>query len=183
MSAKPTYFAFRLFSITIFFLGMYFTLTTSQSLKASDLIDNSPFVPDDFSPDYSRFFNAPGNSNTELAPNLEFRGFYSLAGEYYFNIYNNAKQKSDWVKIRESESPYQVLQFERNRNLIYIKFNSRTEKLTLVRPTHEPLPVIISKRNEIVQSTVLNKTSINDRKPSIVKNTSPLRRRVITADK
>ena len=117
MSAKPTYMAFQLFSITIFFLGMYFTLTTSQSLKASDLIDNSPFVPDDFSPDYSRLINAPGNSNTELMRILEFRGFYSLAGEYYFNIYNNTKQKSNWVKIRELESPYQVLHFEKSRNL------------------------------------------------------------------
>ena len=97
---------------------MYFTLTTSQSLKARDLIDNSPFVPDDFNPDYFRLINTPGNSNIELTRILEFRGFYSLAGEYYFNIYNNAKQKSNWVKIRELESHYQVLQFERNRNLI-----------------------------------------------------------------
>ncbi len=183
MSAKPTYLAFQLFRFMIFFLGMYFTMFNAQSLEASDLIDNSPFVPDDFSPDYSRLINVPGNSNTELTRILEFRGFYSLGGDYYFNIYNNAKQKSDWVKIRESEAPYQVLRFERNRNLIYIKFNNRTEKLTLVRPTHEPLPVTISKRNEIVQSAVLNKPSINDPKPGIVKNKSPLRRRVITADK
>ena len=169
--------------MNLFFLGMYFTLFNAQSLEASDLIDNSPFVPDDFSPDYSQLISAPGNSNRELTRMLEFRGFYSLAGEYYFNIYNNAKQKSDWVRIRESESPYQVLRFERNRNLIYIKFNSRTEKLTLVRPTHDPLPVTISKGNEIVQSAVLNNPSINDPKPGIFKNTSPLRRRVITADK
>jgi hypothetical protein len=183
MNAKPTYLAIRLFSNTLPFLVMYFTLFNALSLDASDLVDNSPFVPDDFSPDYSRLINAPGNSNREFTRILEFRGFYSLAGEYYFNIYNNAKQKSDWVKIRETESPYHVLRFERNTNLIYIKFNSRTEKLPLVRPTHEPSPIIISQQKEIVQSAVLNKPSINDRKPSIVKNTSPLRRRVITTDK
>lgn len=183
MSAKPTYLAIQLISITILFLGMYFTLFNSQSLEASDLVDNSPFVPDDFSPDYSRFINAPSNSNIGLTHILEFRGFYSFAGDYYFNIYNNAKQKSDWVRIGETESPYHVLRFERNRNLIYIKFNSRTEKLTLARPTHESLHVFNSPRKEIEQSAVLIKPSLNDHKPSIVKNTSPLRRRVITTAK
>ena len=75
MTANPTFLAFQKFNITIIYLGILFTLITTESLKASDLIDNSPFIPDDFNPDYSQLIIAPGKSNSGITRILEFRGF------------------------------------------------------------------------------------------------------------
>lgn len=182
MIVKPTFMTSLIHKAMIIYLGIFFSLISTEVLKASDLIDNSPFVPDDFNPDYSQLINVPENFKTGIARILEFRGFYSLAGEFYFNIYNNSEQKSDWVKIKESEAPYQVLKFEKNKNLIFIRFHGQTEELTLARPTHAPLSVSISHRDLIVPSIINNKTASRISKTNVANSTSLRRRRVITAN-
>ncbi len=169
----------KIYTTACFSVGVLLTMCPSDLLHASDLIENSPFVPADFTRYAPNIHNLRGASNIPLSRKLEFRGVFSLSNQYYFNIYNTIDKRGDWVKLREPNAPYRVLRFEKNNDLIEIEYKGQTEKLTRIRPSGETLPVITDQQRNAAGS-VVNNAALRQEKKAITNRSTPLRRRVIT---
>lgn len=114
--------------------------TSSPFLGGADLVENSPFIPDSF--------NASQKSRKQVtkqpassALDIEFRGVYSLDGQYHFSIFNKKQNKGEWVSLGETGSTYEVTGFDEDSNSIQLSIDGKTEEITLRAPDNKPIPV------------------------------------------
>ena len=117
-----------------------FVAASELCLHGANLEDNSPFIPDNFNARQQAkkpTAKQPGSS----ALDFEFRGVYSLGGEYQFSIYNKKAQKGQWVSLGETGSSYQVTGFDEDSNSIELTIDGKTEEITLRAPDNKPIPV------------------------------------------
>lgn len=112
-------------------------LLAGQSVWASSLAENSPFIPPN---------TPPPSPNTPSAPppeaqNLAFRGVYSLNGVSYFNIFDKRQNKGAWVKEGDPTAQYEVTGFDEANMNVKLKLGGTDAELALDKPTWVSMPV------------------------------------------
>ncbi len=117
-----------------------FIATSSLSLHGADLVDNSPFIPDNFNA-RQRAKKPTPKRPASAALEFEFRGVYSLGGEYQFSIYNKKQQKGEWVSLGETGSSFEVTGYDETSHSIQLSIDGKTEEITLRTPDNKPIPV------------------------------------------
>ena len=115
-------------------------LLLSLPLTASNLVDNSPFIPEGFNASSSEKKTQSKQQNVATR-NLEFRGVYSLDGEYHFNIYNKKDQMGEWVRLNDPGAEYRVLRFDEATTSVQLNLDGETEEIFLKERDNKPLPV------------------------------------------
>lgn len=123
-------------------LTLTLTLTLPVSLFAQNkLAEKSPFLP-------------PGHGQKEPEPpkpivqtqgpisrELEFRGIVQLGGVYQFSIFNKKDQKGYWLKVNQREDDISVNSFDPNASSVVVMMNGRSERLSLMSASENPIPV------------------------------------------
>lgn len=130
------------FSLTALTLLLALSFTLPLSLFAQNkLAEKSPFLP-------------PGHGQKEPEPpkpvvqtqgpisrELEFRGIVQLGGVYQFSIFNKKDQKGYWLKEKQREDGISVTSFDPNASSIVVMMNGRSERLSLMSASENPMPV------------------------------------------
>ncbi len=106
----------------------------------ANLVDNSPFIPDSFNARQQAKKPLPKKAASAVLE-FEFRGVYSLGGEYQFSIYNKKSQKGEWVSLGESGSSFEVTSYDENSNSIQLNIDGKIEEMALRTPDNKPIPV------------------------------------------
>lgn len=128
-------------SLSLFTVSL---ITASVSMAADGELDvKSPFLP----PGYGESTNKPAakpkpTTNGPLARELEFRGLIQLNGTFQFSLFNKKENKGYWIKENEAAAHgIKVNSFNQDENSIIVNMNGRTERLTMMTATENPLPV------------------------------------------
>ena len=119
-----------------------FIAVTGSFLQGAgaNLVDNSPFIPDNFKA-RQKAKKPPPKKPANTALEFEFRGVYSLGGEYQFSIYNKKEQKGEWVSLGETGSSFQVTGYDEASHSIQLNIDGKTEEIALRTPDNKPIPV------------------------------------------
>ena len=123
------------------FLAVIGLLCGATHLVGSNLVDNSPFIPDGFSASKRSDKKTQQNRKSVPTRDIELRGVYSINGEYHFNIYNKKDRKGEWMGLNDPSSAYRILRFDEDTSSIQITLDGETEELSLKEPDNKPLPV------------------------------------------
>lgn len=109
-------------------LGLVVLAWSGQA--ASNLLDNSPFLPP----------NIAAGASREATP-LELRSILRAGGAYEFSLYDVAKKQSTWTGLNESGHEFVVKAFDPANDTITVEQRSRTYKLSLKEAKITPLAV------------------------------------------
>ncbi len=123
------------------FIAGLLLISGAVPLAGSNLIDNSPFIPDGFNASKGSEKKKQQNRKSVATRDIELRGVYSINGEYHFNIYNKKAQKGEWMRLNDPSSTYRILRFDEDTSSIQINLDGETEELSLKEPDNKPLPV------------------------------------------
>jgi hypothetical protein len=119
-------------------------LSTSLKASESESASASPFLP----PGYSNKKPEPSKPITQvngpLSRELEFRGIVQMNGVYEFSIFSKSENQSYWIAENSSDGGISIRDFDTDAMQITVTQNGRTEQLTLMTATDNPLPVITS---------------------------------------
>lgn len=149
-------------------------------LIGNTLETNNPFLPKD---------HVKKNivSQPKLQPSIylnkliEFRGFCILGNTTHFSIYDKKDKKSYWITQNESEGGIRVSKFDKLSQSVIVSMNGRSERVTLMSASNDPIPVAVStplfQNPTIVSSSGAYKVNSNS------KNNIIPRRRVILPKK
>ncbi len=117
-----------------------FMAASGSFLQGTDLVDNSPFIPDNFNARQKA--NKPQSNKPKTSGlEVEFRGVYSIDGEYHFSIYNKKDQKGEWVRLGETGATYEVTGYDEASNSIQLNIDGKNQEMTLRTPDNKPIPV------------------------------------------
>lgn len=112
--------------------------------EASKLQTNSPFLPPDYHSAKTKVALPVPQSYGPVARELEFRGVVQFKGVYEFSLFNKTEQRGYWIPENQSESGITVRAFDADSMSITVNLDGRSERLTLMSATDNPLPVAIS---------------------------------------
>ena len=120
----------------------YFCLNGILHAGPSRLESNSPFLP----PGYSTV-QAPPPKPVQRPINpvvgeLEFRGVVQFDGIYHFSLFKKSENRGYWISEDDDESEIKVSNFDIDNMIVTIIYNGRSEKLSLVAASENPLPVV-----------------------------------------
>jgi len=73
---------------------------------------------------------------------LEFRGVYSLNGEYRFNIFTKSANKGIWLKMNQMENNLLVQTYDQASDTVSMLVNGAPKQLKLAKPSNTPMDVI-----------------------------------------
>lgn len=127
----------RILAATISCLFLNATLCAATSRLES----NSPFLPSG----YGKLKSSPPTSAQQpvgsIARELEFRGIVQFDGVYHFSLYQKSENKGYWIPENTSENGIEVQNFNADSMQIWVTFNGRTEQLSLMAASENPIPV------------------------------------------
>ncbi len=157
----------------------------SLSVASSKLESNSPFLP----PGYSRLKPTPQKpvqqSNSPLARDLEFRGVVQLKGAYQISLFKKSENRGYWIAENSSENGISVSNFDAASMSITVTADGRSEQVSLMAASANPLPVVATSPSATSASPPLPpniQAPNNTRKSQPTRRTIP-RRRVILPPK
>ena len=111
------------FSLCLIFVAQ---APLSAAVSASDLLANSPFVPEGWSP-------SGKNSKADSAQQYVFRGVYSIDGVFSISITNNTTGKSVWVEIGQTKDDIKAISYDATAKKATISIGSREMTLELAK--------------------------------------------------
>lgn len=118
-------------------------MTSGQDSESGPptLITNSPFLPPGFQPP-SRPGNVAEPPPSAEVTKYEFRGVYQLEDVYYFNIYNPAEKKGQWLTEESmQEVSMELLEFNPDNDKIVLRVSGETTSLSLIETSDKSMPV------------------------------------------
>lgn len=148
----------------------------------SKLESSSPFLPPGYS-SLKRALPKPAQRpNSPLAKELEFRGIVQLNGTYQFSLFKKSENRGYWIPEDGYENGIEVSNFDVDSMQITVTANGRSEQLSLVAASEDPLPVVATSaaKAPILPPGVQLRNSANKNPPT--RRTIP-RRRVILPTK
>jgi hypothetical protein len=95
-------------------------LTTLPLQAASNLLENSPFLPG----------NVAAGAGQDSAP-LELRSILKEGSDYEFSLYDPAKKQSTWAQLNEAGHDFTVKAFDPDKEVVTVEVKNRTYKLAL----------------------------------------------------
>ncbi|KAF0095180.1 MAG: Cbr-pqn-75 [Puniceicoccaceae bacterium 5H] len=142
---------------------------------ASNLVSNSPFLPQGFNPDSAP---APTVERPQVSSSqLEFQGVYQLNGEYHFLIFNKMDRSSNWVTLNDVEAPFQVSHYNDRQNEIEVN-GQRLSLIKLPNATGSPVDPLAAAREQRRSDAALARAQAEASTTKTV-GRSNIRRRVI----
>ena len=128
-----------------FLLVLLLALPSSITF-ADTLAKKSPFLP----PGHGAKAPEPVKPSVQpqgpISRELEFRGIVELGGVYKFSIFNKKDQKGYWLTENEAlESGLSARGYDADSSSIIVNMNGRSERLTLMSATDNPMPVAQAK--------------------------------------
>lgn len=158
-----------------------FCISASLLAIPSKLESDSPFLP----PGYNAQKLAqqkppppPVIQGGPLASELEFRGVVQLNGTYQFSLFKKSENKGYWIAEGGSESGITVKDFDLDSMSINVTSNGRSEQLTLMAASENPLPVVAASPSAPIPTPTapIVRTPVNQ--PQINRNNTPRRRTI-----
>ena len=150
-------------------------LFTALPLGANSLVENSPFIPADFSAAHASKTARGGNVRQNSATaTLAFQGIYTLDGETYINIFNLKSHRAYWVRMNDPSAIFRVVRYNADTSTITLNTNGSLEDMPLRKTSGTPMPVILTsptaKKNPAVKPIKTN------RRPVVRRRVIPPRR-------
>lgn len=121
--------------------------SASASLTAfahADLLERSPFLPDDFNPDARANARQDAADQNPLGQRVEFRGFYLINGEYRFLIKEKDKPAGRWVRMDDPAADFIVSEFDPVAKSVRLRHGEQEAMIDLVRLDANPTPMAVS---------------------------------------
>lgn len=122
-------------------------LATTSVAGARDLVSDSPFLPEGFTPSGEREQRPPPPPpqpprGPQPLDNIEFRGLTKVGGELAFSLYDPAEQRSFWLGPGESFAGFTITEFEEGGDYsIVVSHNGETRTIGLREAEVQPLEV------------------------------------------
>lgn len=129
------------FSKSLLIIGSCLYLNSLLLAAPSKLESNSPFLPPGYSTLKPTLPKPVTQPNSPLARELEFRGVVQLNGTYHFSLFKKSENKGYWIPENGIEDGIEVSNFDADGMLITVTVNSRSEQLSLMTASENPLPV------------------------------------------
>lgn len=114
---------------------------TGPLFSDSTLSERSPFLPPGYGKEEVKPVEPVVQPQGPISRELEFRGIVQIDGVYQFSVYNKKEQKGYWLKENEREDGIAINDFDENASTIVIMMNGRSERLSLMAASEQPLPV------------------------------------------
>ncbi|NOT95210.1 MAG: hypothetical protein HOP00_02710 [Nitrospira sp.] len=99
-------------------VGMAPAVSFSLNQRLESLVTNSPFGP-------------VGQSTTEAAIPIEFRGWCAEGNREYFSIYEVAKKKSTWIELGVQEEGLYIIEYHADDESVSLRYAGRRFRLRL----------------------------------------------------
>jgi hypothetical protein len=123
-------------------LAFTLTFTLTFSLIAdSQLSEKSPFLPPGYGKEEPKKPAPVVQPQGPVSNVIEFRGIVEMGGVYQFSIYNKKEQKGYWLKENAKQDGISINSFDTTASTIVVVMNGRSERLTLMAATENPMPV------------------------------------------
>ena len=119
-------------------------LLPALPLGANTLIENSPFIPADFSASHASKTAPAGTRQTQATATLAFQGIYTLDGETYINIFNLKSHRAYWVRMNDPSAIFRVVRYNADTSTITLNTNGSLEDMPLRKTSGTPMPVILT---------------------------------------
>lgn len=153
---------------------------------AADLSEKSPFLPAGYGVKKAVAPKPVPQANGPLSRELEFRGLIQLGDTYRFSIFNKKENKSYWITEKDPQNGISAENFDPEEMSIEIRYNGRTERITLISASDSPLPVQKAQPNNARTKQNANlprPTKASNNNQTNAKRTTIPRRRVILPKK
>ncbi len=126
---------------TLLIVLLLFALASGVFAEKKSLSENSPFLP----PGHGEKPPEPPKPQVQpqgpISREIEFRGIVEINGVRQFSIYNKKEQKGYWLKENELEDGISVNNYEKDASTIVVLMNGRSERLSLMTASENPMPV------------------------------------------
>lgn len=99
----------------------------------NDLVKNSPFVPEDWSPEPPRQARARPTPPRQPQPldKLEFRSIANFGGKRTFSLFDPTQNRSYWLGIDETEAGFTVVDYQEKEDSVVVRHEGRTRTVPL----------------------------------------------------
>lgn len=130
--------------------------------SVGDLLSNSPFIPQGWT---------PGGMRKEAAQNstYQFKGVYSIGSDTFINILSDGKSR--WIQIGSSKDGINANSYDRERNEVSITAGGKNHTLKIEKPAVTSKPVALAVNS--AKNTPSAKTN-NGIRPKSRRNMRPL---------
>ena len=108
------------------------------------LEQNSPFLPPGYQENKPAEPEAPQAPPGMIAREIEFRGIVKFGNEYQFSLFDKRAQKGYWIKMNETQGGMSVRSYNPSEMSIAVSRDGRTERVSLLQATENPLPVPVA---------------------------------------
>lgn len=167
----------------LFALGICIGMPMQLHADPSTLESNSPFLPPNYSSQKAQAFKPEPTTPDALSRELEFRGIVQFNDIYQFSIFDKKNNQSYWIEENQSVNNISVSNFDLDTMRIMVTRNGRSEPLTLINVSDQPLPVAnatpASVPNQVQTPKIPGLSSVTTQPTTSTRRTLPRRRRVI----
>lgn len=120
----------------IAFFGLALSMAAvSFSAEESDLVENSPFLPEGWEPPRERRPEPPPPPPPERGPQpldqIEFRGMTKFGDETSFSLFDPSADRSYWIALGQADGGIQVVEFKENEEAVVVKHDGKTRTISL----------------------------------------------------
>lgn len=152
-------------------------LLPAITLNANTLIENSPFIPANFSTAFASQTSGGNVRKNPAVASLDFQGVYTLNGETFINIFNRKSNKGHWVRLNDPKATFHVVRYNAGTSTITLNVNESLEDMPLKKTSGTPIPVNLTpsaaKKSPAVKSTTTSRQSVVRRRVIPPRRTTP----------
>ncbi len=134
----------RLCPILIFLLA-------AGSIKASSLVQNSPFLPPSYKKASSTSNVRKSTSHDVDTKRFILKGISKIGSDYFFSVYDSVTDKGEWLQAGVSYNGFSILQYDPSEKSISFSWKGKTHRIKIKKPNGEPIGLFF--RNDDETST------------------------------
>jgi len=123
-------------------------LAEEASLSGVSILDRSPFIPPGWTPPRQA---SKAAQQRERPSAYEFRGMYSLRGEYRFLVSEARSRSGSWVSVGEVNDDFEVRAFDADEETLTLLINNREQTLNLADLEANPTPMPVSGQPSVAE--------------------------------
>lgn len=125
------------FYLRFFLIPALVVAAGTASLQADvgkELINNSPFLPEGYTPPRPvdrRRPPPPKPPEEKPLDSLEFRSLATLSGGLTFSLYDPMEKRGFWLGVDESEAGFTILEFKEKEDAVVVRHDGETRTISL----------------------------------------------------
>lgn len=114
-------------------------LLAAQGLQAKSLIENSPFIPEGWTPPAPPTPSSNLNMGQKAA--YELRGIESSGGRQSFYVFDRNANRGFWVAQGDLKPNIMVKRYDAGEQTLTVVINGREERLSIAKPDMKPVAI------------------------------------------